>query len=109
MEQLKKNAGTPMDMSAWSMFFSFDVMGEIGFGKDFSNLATGVEHVAIQGIHSHMNMLGILSTVPWFLNLVSSIPGAAGGYAEFFSFCAKEIRAKEKVGRSRRISYAYPG
>jgi hypothetical protein len=30
-------------MSAWSMFFSFDVMGEVGFGKDFNNLTSGVE------------------------------------------------------------------
>lgn len=41
-----------MNVSAWAMFFSFDVMGEVGFGKDFNNLGTGVEHQAIQGIHS---------------------------------------------------------
>ena len=97
MEQLKKNIGKPMDMAAWSMFFSFDVMGEIGFGKDFSNLVTGVEHSAIKDVHAHMTMLGILSMVPWLLNVLSSIPGAAAGYSEFFTFCANEIRAKQKV------------
>jgi len=86
-----------MDVSAWSMFFSFDVMGEIGFGKDFNNLNTGVEHSAIKGVHSHMTMLGIMSTVPWLLNVLGSIPGAAAGYSEFFSFCAGQIREKHKV------------
>jgi hypothetical protein len=84
-------------MSAWSMFFSFDVMGEVGFGKDFNNLTSGVEHSAIKGVHSHMTMLGIMSTVPWLLNVLGSIPGAAAGYSEFFSFCAGQIREKHKV------------
>jgi hypothetical protein len=86
-----------MDMSAWSMFFSFDVMGEVGFGKDFNNLVSGVEHPAIKGVHSHMTMLGIMSTVPWLLNILGSIPGAAAGYSDFFSFCAGQIREKHKV------------
>lgn len=88
-----------MDMSAWAMYFSFDVMGEVGFGKDFNNLASGVEHSAIKGVHSHMTMLGIMSTVPWLLNVLSSIPGAAAGYSEFFGFCAGQIREKHKVSR----------
>jgi hypothetical protein len=96
-DQISKTAGTPMDVSAWSMFFSFDVMGEVGFSKDFNNLNSGVEHSAIKGVHSHMTMLGIMSTVPWLLNVLGSIPGAAAGYSEFFSFCAGQIREKHKV------------
>jgi hypothetical protein len=103
-----------MDVSTWSMFFSFDVMGEVGFGKDFNNLVTGVEHVAIKNVHAHMTMLGIMSTVPWLLNVLSSIPGATAGYSEFFSFCAGQIREKHKTWdgeyrgcsrRSRRRMY----
>ena len=86
-----------MDILVWSMFFSFDVMGEVGFGKDFNNLVSGVEHPAIKGVHSHMTMLGIMSTVPWLLNILSLIPGAAAGYTEFFSFCARQIREKHEV------------
>jgi hypothetical protein len=79
------------------MFFSFDVMGEVGFGKDFNNLVTGVAHVAIKNAHAHMTMLGIMSTVPWLLNVLSSIPGATAGYSDFFSFCAGQIREKHKT------------
>lgn len=79
------------------MFLSFDIMGEVGFGKDFNNLNTGVEHSAIKGVHDHMAALGVLSHVPWFLNLMSRIPGAAAGYSGFFSWCADEIKSKQKV------------
>jgi cytochrome P450 len=87
----------PFDASAWSMFYSFDVMGEVGLGKDFNNLTSGQEHPAIKGVHDHMTMLGILSTVPWLLNVLSSIPGAAAGYSSFFHFCSSEIQAKNKT------------
>ncbi|KAL5398048.1 hypothetical protein PMIN06_005494 [Paraphaeosphaeria minitans] len=100
VEQLAKSTIKPMDMTKWSMFFSFDVMGDVGFGKDFNNLNSGIEHPAIQGVHSHMTMLGIMSTVPWLLNALGSIPGAAAGYSEFFSFCAGQIREKHKTWNS---------
>lgn len=79
------------------MFLSFDVMGEVGFSKDFDNLATGKEHPAIKGIHDHMLILGILSNVPWLLNIIGSIPGAAAGYTGFFNWCSSEIKEKAKA------------
>ncbi|KAK7718862.1 hypothetical protein SLS57_005972 [Botryosphaeria dothidea] len=85
-----------LDATAWSMYLSFDIMGEVGFGKDFGGIASGTEHPAIKGIHSHMEILGIMSHVPWFLNLISRVPGAAASYAGFFSWCAAEIKAKQK-------------
>lgn len=95
--QLASKGASSMDVSTWSMYFSFDVMGEVGFGKDFNNLTSGVEHPAIKGVHAHMTMLGIMSTVPWLLNVLGSIPGAAAGYTDFFSFCASQIREKHKT------------
>ena len=79
------------------MFLSFDIMGDVGFGKDFNSVASGTEHPAIKGIHDHMTVLGVLSNVPWLLNLLACIPGATAGYAGFFSWCANEIKAKQKV------------
>lgn len=79
------------------MFLAFDIMGEVGFSKDFDNLATGKEHPAIKGIHDHMLILGILSNVPWLLNIIGSIPGAAAGYTGFFNWCSSEINEKEKA------------
>ena len=96
--QIEANLGKPLDATAWSMFLAFDIMGEVGFTKNFNNLDTGIEHAAIKGIHDHMNVLGILSHVPWLLNLMSRIPGATAGYSGFFKWCADEIKAKQKVG-----------
>lgn len=79
------------------MYLSFDIMGEVGFGKDFGGVSSGTEHPAIKGIHSHMEILGIMSHLPWLLNLLSRVPGAAAPYAGFFGWCAAEIKAKQRV------------
>ncbi|PYH85341.1 cytochrome P450 [Aspergillus uvarum CBS 121591] len=91
------NLGNTIDATAWSMFVSFDVMGDVGFGKDFGNLTTGVEHPAIKGIHDHMAVLGVLGHVPWFLNLASRFPGATAAYSGFFKWCGDEIERKQKI------------
>lgn len=79
------------------MFYSFDVMGDVGFSKDFGNLTSGVEHSAIKPIHEHIKIIGVLSPIPWLMNILGSIPGSANTYLEIFNFCADEIRAKQKV------------
>jgi cytochrome P450 len=70
-------------------------MGDVGFGKDFSNLTTGIEHPAIAQIHKHMSILGVFQTLPWLMNILGSIPGAASSFAEFFEFCAKQMQEKK--------------
>ncbi|EKG20298.1 Cytochrome P450 [Macrophomina phaseolina MS6] len=86
-----------MDATAWSMYLSFDIMGDVGFGKDFGGIARGTEHPAIQGIHSHMEILGVGSHMPWLLNIASRIPGATAPYSRFFGWCAAEIEEKRKT------------
>lgn len=97
VSRIQANEHNPLDATAWSMFLSFDIMGEIGFGKDFNNLRTGEENPAIQAIHEHMTILGVLSHVPWMLYLMSGIPGATAAYADFFRWCGSEIDSKQKV------------
>ncbi|KAJ5211073.1 Cytochrome P450 [Penicillium cf. griseofulvum] len=46
---IKSSLGQSIDASAWFMFLSSDIMGNIGFGKEFNNLVTGIEHPAIKG------------------------------------------------------------
>lgn len=84
-------------MTDWSMFWSFDLIGQLGFSKDFGQLSSGKEHSAIRPIHAHIKLLGIFQTVPWLLYLLSSIPGAASTYSEIFDFCANEMKARRKV------------
>lgn len=86
-----------MDITSWANLVAFDIMGEVGIGKDFNNLKSGSEHPAIKAIHEHMTILGIVSLVPWLLYILSCIPGAAAGYTGMFKLCSDQLAEKEKV------------
>ncbi|OCL07514.1 putative benzoate 4-monooxygenase cytochrome P450, partial [Glonium stellatum] len=102
IKQLDARAGKPVDVTAWSMLFSFDIMGVVGFGKDFNNLTSGNEHPAIRAVHEHIAFLGVMSNIPWLLNLIGSMPGASAGYSGFFNWCANELEEKQKTWDSEQ-------
>jgi hypothetical protein len=97
IEQLRRLSGNAVDSTAWSMFYSFDVMGEVGFGRDFDNLSTGKEHPGIKVMHSVIGFLGVLAPVPWLLNVLGSIPGASRTLIDFETIFQKVLAQKEAV------------
>ncbi|KAI1762475.1 cytochrome P450 [Hypoxylon sp. FL1150] len=86
-----------LDVSAWSNYLTYDVMGEIGFSKDFGCVSNGAEHAATKAIHDHLIALSIGAHIPWLLNLASYIPGITAGYADFFNYCEVQVNAKLKT------------
>jgi hypothetical protein len=94
---MTKHAGHPINITQWSMFFTFDTMGLVGFGKDFNMLDEGSEHSAIKALHDQMTVLGVLSSLPWLLSMLGAIPGLAGSYALFTKWCGDQGEEKQKV------------
>ncbi len=86
------------------MFLSFDIMGNVGFGKEFNNLSTGVEHPGIKAVHDHMAILGTMGHIPWLLNIISHLPGATSAMAEFFKWCEDEVVQKHQVRHGLKLS-----
>ena len=95
--RLHEQIGQPIDISFWVNLLSFDVMGEVGFSKDFHMMSNGKEHKAIKGLHDSMVFIGILSHVPWLMQLVGSIPGLTGAFGDFVEWCNLEVTEKQKV------------
>jgi len=93
----RKTAGDPKDVTAWMMMLAFDIMGEVGYSKDFGSIVSGKEHAAAKAIHDHMTILGIVGMTPWLLYIIGHIPGASAGYAPFFKWCARMIKEKKSV------------
>jgi hypothetical protein len=79
------------------MYFAFDVMGLVGFSKDFRQLEDAAEHAAIKELHEQMLFLGILKPVPWILTILGAIQGLVGNYGQFMTYCADRIAEKKKV------------
>jgi hypothetical protein len=79
------------------MFFAFDAMGDVAFSKDFGNMTSGQEHPGLQQMHGYLSVLGVVQAVPWLPSLLSGIPGATRGIADFYNFCNDVLAEREKV------------
>lgn len=51
------NLGQSINASKWFNLYSFDVMGELGFGKSFNMLESGETHWAIKLLGQGMCLL----------------------------------------------------
>lgn len=79
------------------MFLAFDIMGLVGFSKDFRQLEDGTELSAIKELHGQMLFLGILKPIPWILTVIGAVQGLMGNYGQFMVYCKDRIAEKKKV------------
>ncbi|KAL4952094.1 cytochrome P450 [Aspergillus filifer] len=99
VSQIKARLDQPLNISQWTMYLAFDVMGLVGFSKDFHQLEDAAEHVAIKELHGQMLILGILKPVPWLLTILGAIQGLVGNYGQFMTYCADRIAEKKAEWR----------
>ncbi|KAJ5279194.1 hypothetical protein N7478_004566 [Penicillium angulare] len=88
---LRERTGKIIDITQWSLFYTFDVMGLIAFSKDYGQLNNGKEHFAITGMHDQMELVGVFSAVPWLMHLLQSIPGIKGSFEIFLKYCNQQV------------------
>ncbi|RDW68698.1 cytochrome P450 [Aspergillus mulundensis] len=95
VSQIRSRLGQPLNITQWTMYLAFDVMGLVGFSKDFRQLEDAAEHAAIKELHEQMLVLGILKPVPWVLTILGGIQGLVGNYGQFMTYCADRIAEKK--------------
>ena len=75
LEQLiAQSEGQPVNANRYFQWFSFDVMGQVAFSKDFNMLRGAKWHAGVKVLRDGMEILGPLSPVPWLMILGSFIP-----------------------------------
>ncbi|KAA8901371.1 cytochrome P450 67 [Sphaerosporella brunnea] len=95
--QLRSRVGTPVDITTWSNYYSFDVMGDVGFGKSWGMLESGKLHKAINELHAAMALLGYIGQVPWLSRLLMELPAATKALKGFQDWCWKQMEEKKKA------------
>lgn len=92
--------GQPTNICKWVNCYSFDVMGDLGFGQSFGCLETGELHWAINLLNEGMAPAG-LGIPDWLLRVLLAVPGATAGYYRFVSFCCQRLDDRlKKQGKS---------
>ncbi|EAW10404.1 cytochrome P450 [Aspergillus clavatus NRRL 1] len=97
VDQLHHLADTPVNICKWFNLYSFDVMGDLAFGRGFDSLATGHEHWAILLLVEGMKQVGLFFP-PWAAQLLLAIPGASKGWWRLLDFCSERLDQRIREG-----------
>ncbi|KAL4925077.1 cytochrome P450 [Aspergillus undulatus] len=87
--------GKPVNVRKWFDLYSFDVMGDLSFGRGFGSLERGQEHWAIRMLNGTQDMIGLFLPA-WVFVILAAIPGAAGDFWKFFKFCGERLLERFK-------------
>jgi len=80
-----------MNMSLWFNLYSFDVMGQLAFGKEYGMVRAGKRHWALDLLSEGMKTAGFKIPV-WLFRVIAAIPGLAAGMHKFLRFSQEEMQ-----------------
>lgn len=100
LQEIDKRQSTPINVTDWFNFYSFDVMADLAFGRSFNMLLTGQAHFVLDILRQGQKMIGVLSYQPWLFNLLSKIPGAAKDFNNMDDWCKQQVERRRKVVKS---------
>ncbi|KKY20336.1 putative cytochrome p450 [Diplodia seriata] len=89
-----ERVGKPVNITDWISWLGYDIMGVVGFGRDFGCLRNAKGHPAIKTLQDFGFMLGLLKHVPWLGNILTRIPGGGGAMAPYARYCKSLVREK---------------
>lgn len=102
IEQLKERVNAPsLRLSEWINYYSFDVMGDIGFSRSFGMLEKGKEDELIKGLHKNMAGFSYFTQMVWILGLLLRTAGAKD-VMDFTNWAIEVLKERKQVGRHPR-------
>ena len=112
VEQIDNFAARPVNVAQWFNYFSFDVMGDLAFGRSFGALEQGQAHFAMEVIHAGTAPLGVLSPASWILNIMNSmVPPVLNPFSRLFQYSSDCINERQGMELRERdiISHLLDG
>jgi hypothetical protein len=98
IDKLKEHGHEPaLRISNWLNFWSFDIMGDIGFNRSFGMLEKGKEDKMIAMLHGSMAPVSVLTHIPWALSGITRTSVAVKDMVEFISWTSDVLRERKKV------------
>ncbi|KAF5638147.1 cytochrome P450 monooxygenase cytochrome P450 [Fusarium sp. NRRL 25303] len=95
-DRIDEAKGKPFNIALWVNFYTFDIMGDLSFGKSFDLLESGVEHHFFTESHKTQGFMGAFRRMIWFFPLVSSIPIVNKSYLAFQAYVRNQVETRRK-------------
>jgi len=106
MDEIRRTQGTPINMSDWFDFYGFDIMGDLGFGKSFEMLTTGVKHFFLSSMHANMRLFTVFGHLVWLLPFFKKIPGLNFEFLRFQRWVIKQVHLRMEVRKHKFCALA---
>jgi cytochrome P450 len=98
MSKLKDRTEDPsVRITDWVMFYSFDVIGDVGFGRSFGMVEKGEEDDIIKLLHAGMEPFSIFGHIMWALNLATRTSAGGKALLDHVDWQYKVLRERVKV------------
>ncbi|KAJ5180127.1 cytochrome P450 oxidoreductase [Penicillium capsulatum] len=97
LKAIENSVGRPMDMTRWSNYYGFDIMGDMAFGQSFEMLVTGEDAYFLNQMHSDMKSIGLFTHVMWLFPLMKRIPILNNGYMQFWKSLNSRLQKRIQV------------
>ncbi|KAJ5758202.1 Cytochrome P450 [Penicillium nucicola] len=88
---IEKNVGSPMNITPWFNYYSFDVMGDMAFGHSFDMLLTGEDSYILRQVHDDMKKIGLFSHLTWLFPFVKRTPGVNKDYLKLWKWMTSRV------------------
>ena len=95
--RVKEFKGQPFVVNELIHFLTFDVMGDLGFGKSFNQLETGEIHPGVALIAQWLSFAVYTMQIPWLITTLQYIPGIDDPTLALRAFAKKCLREREQV------------
>jgi len=73
-EHIRSHAGSPINMTTWFRNITFDIMGDLGFGKSFALShdldSVAKEHSVITSLQQAFRVIGLMTPIVWMIGLI---------------------------------------
>ncbi|KAF1920436.1 cytochrome P450 [Ampelomyces quisqualis] len=97
MSRLKEQARLPsIRITDWFNFYSFDVMGDVGFSRSFGMMEKGEEDPMIKLLHDSLSPMSIFNHINWALNLATRTEAGAKALVDHIDWTGKVLQERAK-------------
>ncbi|PLB36079.1 cytochrome P450 [Aspergillus candidus] len=107
VRQMEHEAGKPFNASDWFKYFAFDVMGDVGLGKEFHMMTSEQNRWIPPLLEAGMADVGTTTPVPWLGSILMRLPKAGQHAKAWLDFVGSQVkeRVEKQVERADVLTH----
>jgi len=88
--------GRPITVNDWCHFYTFDIMGDLGFGRSYGQIESGSAHPAITKVQNFLKAGVIALQMLWIVNFLQLIPGLDDPMRELKEWAEQLLKERDE-------------